>query len=74
MIRQPDFSNLLPVHLLEIHLSIFQLQTKVQKLGTDLTEEREMNKCLTKNQSQWQKKVADMERRLEEKDKVSVLI
>lgn len=46
-----------------------QLQTKVQKLGTDLTEEREMNKCLTKNQSQWQKKVADMERRLEEKDK-----
>ena len=41
-----------------------QLTNKLGKLSHELTEEREMNKCLRKNQAEWQKKLSGVEEKL----------
>lgn len=47
-----------------------QLQTKLGKVLSQLSDETEMNKSLMKNQSQWQTKVTDLEAAMLQKDKV----
>ena len=50
-----------------------QLSSKFKKTLTDLSEEREMNKCLRDNQKLWQDKVDTMDRKLNERDKVRMI-
>lgn len=44
------------------------LTAKVNKMVTELEEEREMNRCLRENQIEWQTRVTDLEQRLAKKD------
>ncbi len=48
----------------------FQLHSRLDKALRDLMEERAMNKSLTRNQEEWHTKVADLEKRIDEKNKV----
>ncbi|XP_078599134.1 BRCA1-associated protein-like [Branchiostoma floridae x Branchiostoma japonicum] len=41
-----------------------QLMTKVLKLSKDLKEEKELNKCLSQNQQQWQTRYDQLEHRM----------
>jgi len=43
---------------------------KVQKLTTDVSDEREMNRGLRENQAVWQAKVSELTERLNKKDEV----
>jgi len=45
------------------------LTAKFNKLQSELTEEKELNKCLTMNQEIYQKKLATLEERLKNYDK-----
>lgn len=45
------------------------LQSKLAKAQADLAEERQMNKCMTLNQKQFQKRIVDLEKDLSEKQK-----
>ena len=47
------------------------MTTKINKLSSELEEEREMNRCLRANQLEWQSRVHDLEQRLAKKDTVS---
>ena len=56
------------------HVGFDQMHAKMSKILTELTEEKEMNKCLLANQSDWQAKVSTLEEQLGGKDKVSRLL
>jgi BRCA1-associated protein len=43
-----------------------QLTTKLNKTQSELQEERELNKCLRENQSEWQKRLSETETQLKE--------
>ena len=51
------------------------MQTRLNKVLHDLQEEREMNKCLLRNQDDWKKKVQSLETQVKtshtSKDKVN---
>ena len=49
---------------------LFQLHDRLSKVLGELSEEREMNKSLRRNQADWQSKVADLEKQIEDKNKV----
>lgn len=53
---------------------ILQLQTRLKKVLHDLQEEKEMNKCLLRNQDDWKKQVLGLETEMKSfhstKDKV----
>ena len=49
---------------------LFQLHDRLSKVLGELLEEREMNKSLRRNQADWQSKVADLEKQIEDKNKV----
>ena len=48
----------------------WQFQTKLNKVTSELTEEKEMNRSLMKNQVQWQTKVTKLEAAMAQKEKV----
>ena len=45
-------------------MHILQLTVKLNKLQSELTEEKELNKCLTTNQELYQKKLTSLEDKL----------
>ena len=44
-------------------------QARINKLANELKEEKQMNENLLHNQNAWQKKFADVQKQMEEKDK-----
>ena len=62
-----DKNNQLNKDKIILEKKLRKLQTKLTKAQTDLTEEKQITKCLTLNQEQFQQKMKDFETNLKEK-------